>query len=188
MRLLATLAICATPAKMRSTLCDFCDYSLAGSLISSIQELCTQGLVSPIIVPVPIPIPLIVVTPFPSPSPSLSSSSSSSLSLSLSPLRACYLFPPHPFTPHVLVPHSLLVPSPLTSLFPVPSSSAASTCDPPHEQWLARLGAGAGLFPIVVSQSWSHPTTHCPVIHPMSSSSQQWPGWAPGCHLGAVSL
>jgi len=35
---------------MRSTLCDFCDYSSAGSLISSIQQLHTQGLVSPIIV------------------------------------------------------------------------------------------------------------------------------------------
>jgi len=46
--LLATLVIHATPAEMWLTLCDFCDSSSAGSLISSIQQLHTQSLVGPI--------------------------------------------------------------------------------------------------------------------------------------------
>ena len=38
---------------------------------------------------------------------------------------------------------------PVSSSSCFPPSSAASTRDPPHEQWLAGLGAGAGSFPVV---------------------------------------
>ena len=62
-----------------------------------------------------------------------------------------FLSPCHPFSPHIPVPHSL------TSLFPILSLSTANTCDPLCEQWLTGLGAGAGLFLVVVLWSWSHP-------------------------------
>ena len=99
----------------------------------------------------------------------------------LQPMHPCSPFPCHPFASCVLLLCSLLVPSPLTSLFPIPLLSlhpshpcslfpchpftpraiplslAASTCDPPCKQWLTGLGAGAGLFLVVISWLQSHP-------------------------------
>jgi len=103
-------------------------------------------------------VPLLLTSLFPIPSSSFQ------------PLCPCSPFPPCSFTPcilvpcslsslcpYILVPCSLVIPLPLTSLFPIPSSLAASTCDPPHEQWLTGLGAGAGLFLVVVLWLQSHP-------------------------------
>jgi hypothetical protein len=97
---------------------------------------------------------------------------------------ALFLFSSSPwdaFGPCVPIPHSSLPP------FRCPSSSAASTHNPPHEQWLAGLGVGAGLFlllgllahscsggwgvPIVVAPSPRH---YCSPFHPASSCSQRW--------------
>ena len=74
-----------------------------------------------------------------------------------SPLTSLFPIPLSSLCPYFLVPCSLVIPLPLASLFPVPSSLAASTCDPPCKQWLTGLGAGAGLFLVVVSWLQSHP-------------------------------
>jgi hypothetical protein len=85
-----------------------------------------------------------------------------------------------PHLPHVPIPHSSL------PLFRCPLLLAASTHDPPCEQWLAGLGAGAGLFlllrllahscgggwgvPVVVAPSPHH---YCSPFHPVSSCSRR---------------
>ena len=59
----------------------------------------------------------------------------------------------------------------------VASCHRHSTCDPPHEQLLARLGAG-GVF-----------RRHCPPPHPVSRGPQQW-WWRhplPPCHCSPLS-
>jgi hypothetical protein len=55
--------------------------------------------------------------------------------------------------------------------------SRRSTCNPPHEQWLMRLGAGGVLFVRCCRFSPSLPFSVIPpVIHPMSRCSWGW-GW-----------
>jgi hypothetical protein len=58
-----------------------------------------------------------------------------------------------------------------SSLSLSPSSLVVSTRDPPHEQWLVRLGAGAvsSLFALVRSR-WPASMV-APAIHPTSSGS-----------------
>ena len=88
---------------------------------------------------------------------------------SLWPLHLCSLSPCCPFASHIpvscsLVTHSLIVPSPLVSLFPVPLSLVSSTHNPPCKKWLTGLGVGARSFFVVVLWSWSHP---CHSLHPI---------------------
>ena len=68
-------------------------------------------------------IPLALVSLFPIPS------------LSLQPSCPCSPFPHCHFSPHIPVPHSLIILSPLMSLFPVPLSSYY----PPYEQQLTAM-------------------------------------------------
>jgi hypothetical protein len=108
-----------------------------------------------------------------SPPPSLSLVSSSSLALLLPVSTPRAVARSGGWGCCVLLVVPVMVPAPVVPRRP--SLSAVSTRDPPCEQWLAGLGAGAGS--LLVVGVLMCPVGCLPAIHPASRGSQRWRGY-----------